>query len=357
MIYRDHPDVEDVGICDLDEKLLNGYGQLFGFERRHASLNEVLECGYYDAVHLVTPIHSHASMSVDVLNAGLHCACTVPAATTIDELHAIVKAQRTSGKNYMMMETAVYTRQFLYVQERYARGEFGRIQFLKGSHYQDMENWPAYWMGLPPMHYATHAIAPLLALTGTRAVKVHCFGSGVMREELQQQYGNPFPVETAIFQLDKDELSAEVTRSLFHVARSYIENFQVYGEQRSFEWHMEEDAPVIFAVEGEGGGRGRNIRHDVIHAQDRQDLLPAAIAGYTNEHTGFDPANPHQSVKQGGGHHGSHPHMVHEFIGSIWDNRKPWIDAVTAANWTAPGICAHESALRGGAEIIVPLFG
>ena len=93
----------------------------------------------------------------------------------------------------MMMETAVYTRQFLYAKELRDRGEFGRIQFLRGAHYQDMERWPPYWAGLPPMWYATHAVSPLLALADTRAVKVHCFGSGEMREELRSHTAIPIP--------------------------------------------------------------------------------------------------------------------------------------------------------------------
>ena len=40
----------------------------------------------------------------------------------------------------MMMETAVYTRQFLLARELAASGQMGRIQFLRGAHYQDMEN-------------------------------------------------------------------------------------------------------------------------------------------------------------------------------------------------------------------------
>ena len=50
----------------------------------------------------------------------------------------------------------------------------------------------------------------------------------------------------------------------------------------------------------------------------------------------------------GGGHHGSHPHLVHEFVRSIVEQRKPWIDWELAANITGAGILAHESALRGG---------
>jgi hypothetical protein len=34
------------------------------------------------------------------------------------------------------------------------------------------------------------------------------------------------------------------------------------------------------------------------------------------------------------------PPLVHEFLRSIVEERKPWIDEVTAANWTAAGICA-----------------
>ena len=58
----------------------------------------------------------------------------------------------------------------------------------------------------------------------------------------------------------------------------------------------------------------------------------------------------------GGGHGGSHPHLVHEFLRSIVEGRRPAVDSVTAANWTAAGICAHQSALSGGDGVDVPQF-
>ena len=51
---------------------------------------------------------------------------------------------------------------------------------------------------------------------------VHCFGSGCMRDELVQNYGNPYPVETAIFQLGDGKVAADVTRSLFETAHEYV---------------------------------------------------------------------------------------------------------------------------------------
>ena len=144
----------------------------------------------YDAVHLVSGIPDHAPQALAMLNAGKHCACTVPMATTLDDLHAIVAAEKRTGLTYMMMETAAYTYQCLYTEELIQRGEVGRIQLLRGAHYQDMENWPPYWLGLPPMHYATHAVAPLLKLANTRATRVHCFGSGSMRTTVEALNGS-----------------------------------------------------------------------------------------------------------------------------------------------------------------------
>jgi predicted dehydrogenase len=193
-IYLHHPHVESVTICDPSPTVLNLIGDRFGVSKRVTNFNDLLNSDDIDAVHLITPIPLHVEQSLAVLKSGKHCACTVPMAHSLDDLRAIIVAQRASGKVYMGMETAVYTTRFFHAKKMVERGEIGRIQFLRGAHYQDMEGWPNYWRGLPPMHYATHAVAPVLALANTRAKSVHCFGSGTMAPELQAQYGNPYPV-------------------------------------------------------------------------------------------------------------------------------------------------------------------
>ncbi len=72
---------------------------------------------------------------------------------------------------------AVYLYQFFYVRHLLESGLLGGIQFLRGSHYQDMSSWPSCWMWLPRMYYGTHAIAPMVALSGSRIQKVHAYGS------------------------------------------------------------------------------------------------------------------------------------------------------------------------------------
>jgi len=55
-------------------------------------------------------------------------------------------------------------------------------------------------------------------------------------------------------------------------------------------------------------------------------------------------------------HSGSHPFLVHEFLSSIVEDRPARVDAVRAAEWTAPGICAHRSALLDGERVRVPTY-
>ena len=353
-IYRHHPDVASLTICDTDDEVLAKWGETYEIEGRARRLEEVLASDDIDAVHLVTPVNDHARQSVAVLAAGKHCACTIPMGLTPVELAAVIAAQRESKKSYMMMETAVYTREFLLVKDLVERGELGAITFVRGAHLQDMEGWPDYWRGFPPLVHITHAFAPALALLQTRAVKAHCFGSGRLRDDLRGRYDNPFPFETAIFRLEDTDVAAEVSRFMFQTARSYTESFSIYGEQRSFEWQqLEEEDPILFSMHPLTQKRGRPIAAERVKAPDRQDLLPKEIARFTRRGV-YDESRPHLSFLQGGGHGGSHPHLAHEFVRSIVEGRRSRIDEVTAFNWTAAGICAHESALKDGDLVVIP---
>jgi predicted dehydrogenase len=239
-IYQNHPHAEMFAICQRSKEKLNQIGDALGVEVRYTKFEDVLADPRVDAIHINTPIPDHAAQSLAGLQAGKHVACTVPMATTIGECESIVKAQRASGKIYMMMETVVYSREYLFVKELYEKGELGRIQFLRGSHQQDMDGWPDYWPGLPPMHYATHCVSPCLALLGKHAESVVCHGSGRIREELIGRYGSPFALETATFKIRDSDVVAEVTRSLFDTARQYRESFDATGSKKSLEWQQVE---------------------------------------------------------------------------------------------------------------------
>ena len=356
-IWKNHPNVDQVSIYDPNEALMEDFASRFGLKKM-PSFEAILADDTIDAVHLVSPIPLHEEQSVAVLEAGKHCACTVPMATTLEGIKRITEAKRKSGKNYMMMETTLYTYQFHFIKHLLESGELGRIQFMRGSHYQDMEAWPDYWMGLPPMWYGTHAIGPMVALSGSRISRVHCFGSGTMDESKHAQYGNPFPIESALFAFENG-LKAEATRSLFETARVYQEGLFVYGSKKSFEWGFEDGEDPYITTLGElvGDARGKQTSYEVVPMPNYYETLPEEIQRFTVGGE-YDPLNPQDSLKKGagGGHHGSHAHLVHEFTMSIIEERKPWIDEVLGGNITAAGLCAHMSAMQDGAEVIVPEF-
>jgi predicted dehydrogenase len=348
-IYQAHPQAEVAAICQRDPAVLKRCGDRFGIPERcrFTDYAAMLAAPGIDAVHINTPIPNHAEHSIAALAAGKHVACTVPMATTVEACAAIVRAQRAAVKSYMMMETTCYSREFLYVKSLLDAGELGRIQFLRAAHQQEMAGWPGYWEGLPPMHYATHCVGPMLALANRLAARVSCIGSGRIADALAIKYGSPFAVESAHLQLEDSEVGCEMTRSLFETAREYVESFDVYGSRRSFEWaQLEQGAkPVLFTGEAA----------EYVDIPNAAERLPAEIRPFTTSSV-FDGAESHLSFKQGNGHGGSHPHLAHEFISAIVENRPPAIDVVTAANWTCAGILAHESAMRGGAWIDLPAF-
>jgi predicted dehydrogenase len=351
-IYQAHPNAEMYAICRRSEKELNECGDRWKIAKRYTDYQKLLQDPDVDAVHINSPIPDHAPQSLAALKAGKHVACTVPMATTVEECRQLVEAQRASGKVYMMMETVVYSREYLFVKELYDKGELGRIQFLRGSHQQDMAGWPGYWEGLPPMHYATHCVSPCLAILGKHAEHVVCHGSGRIDEKLIPKYGSPFAIETATFKFRDSDVCAEVTRSLFDTARQYRESFDAYGSKKSFEWQqIEGEEPIIHTL-----GKPEPEIPQRVKVPDYARLLPEPIQKFTTKGVYDLDEEQHLSFTQGAGHGGSHPHLAHAWLSAILGERPALPDAATSANWTMVGICAHQSAMKGGEKVPIPQF-
>src|SRR6266567_9645744 len=135
-IYQRHPNANMYAICQRTKKKLDAIGDAFGVEKRFTDYKELLKDPNIDAVHINSPIPDHAWQSIAELKAGKHVACTVPMATSIEDCKKIVDLVRQTKKNYIMMETVVYAREFLYIKELYEKRDLGKVQFLQASHQQ-----------------------------------------------------------------------------------------------------------------------------------------------------------------------------------------------------------------------------
>jgi hypothetical protein len=136
---------------------------------------------------------------------------------------------------------------------------------------------------------------------------------------------------------------ADVTMSFFQTARAYTEGFCVYGDRLGVEWPQQEEGPLrTFELHAaRDGQRGGRVDSADLVPGDYGHLLPPALAAF---------------ARMPDAHGGSHPHLVDAFVSSVVTGRPPAVDAATAANWTAPGIVAHRSAMADGQTLAVPRY-
>jgi predicted dehydrogenase len=186
-IYQRHPNTRMYAICRRSKESLDAIGDAFGVEKRYTCFEDVLSDSTVDFVHINTPLGTHGALSIAALKAGKHVMCTVPMALSVDECGEIVRLVRSTGHKYMMAETVLYSREYLFIRQLYKQGKLGDLQFLQGSHHQDMDGWPDGWPGLPPMYYATHCVSPCLAIADAEAEYVSCVGSGRIGSELERR--------------------------------------------------------------------------------------------------------------------------------------------------------------------------
>ena len=254
----------------------------------------------------------------------------------------------------MMMETVVYSREYLFVKELYDKGELGKIQFLRAATSKTWTAGPTTGRAAPDV--VRHPLRePVPGHPRQARRDVVCHGSGRIREELIARYGSPFAIETATFKIKDSDVVAEVTRSLFDTARQYRESFDATGSAKSFEWQqVENEDPVIHTKSTPEHPLSEPEIPKRVKVPDYAHLLPEGIRRFTQPAAIQDAE--HLSFLQGGGHGGSHPHLVHAFLSAVRGEPPALPDAETSANWTMVGLCAHESAMKGGERVTIPSF-
>jgi predicted dehydrogenase len=93
------PGVTLTAVCDLSkgaaEALASAHGaQAFG------DLEEMLAAGVCDAVHILTPPDSHATLAKKCLKAGVHCLVEKPVALSVAETQEIQDVAEKAGKSF-----------------------------------------------------------------------------------------------------------------------------------------------------------------------------------------------------------------------------------------------------------------
>jgi len=350
--FHEHPDCIVEAVAELRADRRGALAKTYRCEKTYDSLEAMLRDRSVEAVGLFTPAPDHVRHTLLCLEAGKHVLSAVPAAMTLDECAKLIDAVKRSGLTYMMAETSYYQQATITARMLQQKGEFGRIFSCESEYHHAgleslfVEDGKRTWRhGFPPMHYPTHCTAHLIGVTGERLTQVACTGWGdgdpVLRDNA---YQNPFWNETAFFQSNRG--TAFRVAVYWKGAHKGGERAQWYGDKMSFFCPHPNGLGAVKvrnSEEREKDSSGFLRQQSVLEKMEipnwwATDLLPAPL-------------------RHNSGHEGSHCFLTHEFIRSIVERRKPAVDVYEAVAYTAPGIVAHQSALRNGKQLDIPQFG
>jgi predicted dehydrogenase len=372
-LFRAHPNVDDVILCDLDAEKLRAKSEKFGISQVCPSLDELCQTDV-DAIAIFTQNWLHGPQAVQALRAGKHVYSAVPAAISMEEITELVRVVEGTGKNYMVGETSYYYPTAIYCRERFGGGDFGDIVYAEGEYYHDFDHglydvmkWRggADWKrfaGGPPMYYPTHSTSMIVGVTGAHMTHVSCLGwvdrheDGLFREGVNI-WNNVFSNETALFRMS-DGSSARINE-FRRVGHHGGERINLYGTKASFEEQSHHKIWVSKSYD-ECVDLTEYLSCAEVPVPDagRMGSLPASDAFFR----GVSPVHPVYRLPRefaglGNGHYGSHQFLIHDFVTSCVGGETPPNNVWAATRYLVPGLIAHESALKGGVLLEVPDFG
>lgn len=331
--WHNHPNCVVEAVSDLQPERCKRLMEVYRCEKSYESLEKLVLDPKIEAVAVFTDAPSHGRHCVDVMNHGKHCVCAVPAAFTLEDIQKLKETKEKTGLRYMMAESSSYHADQYNMKLIYEHGGFGRIIYSEGEYYHyNVDTAWGYkeWRNaLPPMFYPTHATAYYIGVTRKRYTAVSCLGfRGKAERYSKNAYNNPFSDETALFMTSEGGMSR--MNVAWGIQGAGGEIGRVFGELGSMNGNtFTAGKGIQTAFGGIGDGKATPL------ADHRPPLPPAVDAG---------------------GHGGSAGQITNEFIMSIIQEREPLVDIYEAIAMTAPGIVAHQSALKGGEQLKIPQF-
>jgi len=322
--FQNHPNVEIVAVTDLIPERCEGLAKECRCSTTYPSLEEMVKDKNIEAVFVATDAPSHAKHAILSLKHGKHVASAVPAVFgSLEDAHELYETVKSTGLNYMLMETSAYRNDCYAMRTLYQAGALGELVYCEGEyyHYLDppIDSYKGWRIGLPPQWYPTHSNAYYICVSGGYFTEVSCLGMPSIIPMLKKEnnvYQNPFGSEIALFRTKEGGMA-----------------------RMAVSWDTPGFEGEVGRVRGQKGcvtGTEYQGITDISKINIQKPPLPPSV--------------------NAGGHGGSHGYLTEEFIRSILENRKPYLDIAMALNITVSGIVAHQSALKDGELMKIPIF-
>ena len=379
-LFKAHPAVEKVWVCDLKKEREEDFANRFGVERCE-SFEAALASKEINAVAIFTQRFKHGPMVIDALKAGKHVYSAGPCALSVEEIREIERLVRETRLTYSMGETGFYRAPAIFCREEFAKGTFGKFVYAEAQYNHDIRNmeqsfrssggedWKKF-AGIPPFFYPTHSTSMVLsAMPGVYAKRVVAMGfAGSPRTDIygtqgQNKYDNPFACESMLLELANGGIGRiSENRCVGWVSpETYISQF--YGTDGGYEFSVAHHHLASWDPERPG----KVLMRDVT-----ERLQPASITQMIRENyddaiqkiaesAGFRETSPVQPTQRlpkefegkSNGHNGTHQFLIDDFCRAYETGKLSPTNIWAVARYNIPGLMAHESALRGGVPMDV----
>lgn len=311
-----------------------------------------------DALLITSDPLKQVDLACRAMETGRHACTEVPAAFTIDECWRLIRTVRKTRCKYQLMEQTRYWGFVDVWKGMVDRGELGHVCMAQGEYVHYEANWN-FWVDPQtgefhsevakpvgrkveatwrqkvfgdPILYLPHTLSPLLKVLGTRVKRVSCMGTRPGSYTFTDAPNELRDLEYALMHTENDNiLAVGAGFTMPHVKR---------GPLHAHWYELR-------------GTRGSVTSPRFPGDEYRQ----WSIGGETYEPRGLS-TKPVDATAEDAktGHGGADFKPIDTFLRAIADDTTPPVDAVLAAEITAPAILAAESARRGGALLDVPDF-
>ena len=375
LLFKNHPVVEKVWVCDLKKERAEEYSKAYNVEIM-PSFEEALSRKDVNAVAIFTCRYQHGPMVIKALKAGKHVYSSVPCSIDVNDFFEIAKLVKETRLTYSMGETGFYRAPAIFCRQEFEKGTFGKFVYGEAQYNHDIRNmeesfkssggdrWKEY-AGIPPFFYPSHSTAMVLsAMPGVYAKRVTAMGfKGSPRTDIygvdgQNLYNNPFSAESMLLELSNGGIAriSENRCVAWSNPATYIS--QYYGTEGCYEFSVARHTQSLWNAQGEGP----------INLVDvTKELQPASVYDLINtdydlaiksigEGAGYYETSPvqptHRLPKEyeniHNGHNGTHHFLIDEFCKACYTGKLSPTNIWAAARYNIPGLTAHESAMNGG---------
>ncbi len=346
-IMSNEPDVEIVCLCDKNKERLDAMEKYVSCPR-FTDFDEFLEYGKahgMNAVFLANYFNQHTPFAVRCLEAGMDVISECTAASTLAECVQLVEAVERTGRKFMLAENYPFSAANTRMNEIVKSGELGRLLYAEGEYNHtgspemlkrlttDLNHWRGW---LPRTYYITHALGPVMYMTGTmpKYVSGRAAHSDLLYE-LRDFRHNFDGAGMAFMEMDNGMI-VRVT-GCTAMASDYS-RYRVVGDRAGVE-----------AGGYIGGGKVRTFWHGHTKPEDE----PSNVR---TEDADFSKYGEKGAAAAKASHGGGDYWVVQNMIGYFRDGVDPFFDVYRSVAMSEVGILAWRSALHHGKNIKIPDF-